>query len=93
MLSTENSIWLAHLVILDDRNHNLGSAVRVTGDMPGKLIDVGNQLRKPSSCSGAAHSFPYRNDLTGNVALEGPKDQLPCIRWVNHVETAPVGSV
>src|SRR5690606_41751705 len=75
------------LAAYDDGHDDLGARPVVAGDVPGELVDVGDDLRAPLGRRGAAHAAPHGDADAGGPPLEGAEHQLPAL---HQVEAGPV---
>lgn len=81
-----------------NRHHDFALAVRITGNMPRKLVHIIHPDSPHLRSSSPTHSLPEPYALTRDLAHERAQDQLrippvPCGRWVKGIEAHPVDSV
>lgn len=79
-----------HLLILEDRHHDLTLRVPVTSNMPRKFLYIWHQLRLLALGRGTTDTPAKGNRLACDFALEGPQDQLVRLRCIEDIEPGPI---
>ena len=73
---TAQSSQSTYLSVFQNRHNNLTLRLTIAGNVTGELLDVRYELSLATLCCGAAYASTEFDRLTGDFALEGPKDKL-----------------